>query len=116
MNKHKKGKKFHREKNQRNALMKSQARSLIIHGKMTTTVTKAKALRPFVEKLITIGKKDTLPSRRLLEERLGARATAKVVYADIAPRYKTRAGGYTRIVKLPKKRTDGATMAIISFV
>jgi large subunit ribosomal protein L17 len=109
-------KKFHREKNQRNALMRSQARSLILNGKITTTEVKAKALRPFVEKLITIGRNDTLASRRMLEKRLGARTTAKAVYADVAPRYKGRTGGYTRIVKLPKKRTDGARMAIISFV
>jgi large subunit ribosomal protein L17 len=107
--------KFGREKNQRKALMKSLARSLVIKQKIKTTEAKAKELRPFVEKLITLGKNETLASRRLLTARVGAEAS-KVIATKLSPDYKARTGGYTRITKLVRRKTDGAPMAVIEFV
>ncbi len=102
--------------NQRNALIKSLARSLVIHGKIETTLAKAKELRPFVEKLITKGKTGTLVARRTIIERLGAGQQVKILVEEIAPKYKERAGGYTRITKLPRREGDGSPMAQIEFV
>lgn len=108
--------KFGREKNQRQALMRSLARNLIRDGRMQTTAAKAKELRPYVEKLVTKAKSDTVASRRLIDSRImGAPETKKLV-TEIAPKYKTRAGGYIRIVKLPNRDLDGAAMALIEFV
>lgn len=112
---HKAKRKFGREKNQRVALMKSLAYALTLKEKIQTTEAKAKSLRPFVEKLITLGKKDNLATRRLLEARVGARA-AKKIATDLSPRYKERAGGYTRITKMVRRASDGAKMAIIELV
>lgn len=95
--------------------MKSLAYALAKEEKIKTTEAKAKELRPFMEKLITLGKKETLASRRLLESRVGVRA-AKKIATDLSPRYKERAGGYTRITKMVRRASDGAPQAIIEFV
>ena len=95
--------------------MKSLAYSLSMKGKIKTTEAKAKALRPYVEKLVTLGKKQTLASRRLLESRVGEGA-AKKITKKLAVTYKDRSGGYTRIVKMTPRKTDGSKMAIIEFV
>ena len=95
--------------------MKSLAYSLALKGKIKTTEAKAKELRPFMEKLITLGKKETLASRRLLESRVGAQA-AKKIATDLSKTYKERAGGYTRITKMIQRKSDGAPQAIIEFV
>jgi large subunit ribosomal protein L17 len=108
--------KFGREKNQRNALMKSLARSLVLKQKVKTTEAKAKELRPFVEKLITLGKKETLASRRLLVSRIGEDAAKKITVGGLAAGYKGRAGGYVRITKMIHRKSDGAPMAVIEFV
>lgn len=108
--------KFGREKDQRNALMKSLARSLVLREKINTTEAKAKELRPFVEKLVTLAKKDDLASRRILTARIGGVRETKKLFDTIAPKYKTRAGGYIRIIKLPPRVKDGARMAHIAFV
>jgi len=115
MRHHNTNKKFGRETNQRNALMKSLAYSLTIKGKIKTTEAKAKALRPFMEKLVTLGKKETLASRRLLESRVG-REAAKKIATVLAPAYNSRAGGYLRITKMVQRASDGAPQAIIEFV
>ena len=107
--------KFGREKNQRVALMKSLAHNLASKGKIKTTEAKAKELRPFIEKLVTLGKKETLASRRLLDARVG-KIAAKKIATEIAKEYKGRAGGYTRITKLVPRKSDGAKMAIIQFL
>jgi len=107
--------KFGREKNQRVALMKSLAYTLARDGKIKTTEAKAKSLRPFMEKLITLGKKGTLASRRLLESRVGVQA-AKIIATDLSVRYKERAGGYVRITKMVRRASDGAPQAVIEFV
>ena len=107
--------KFGRERNQRKALMKSLAYSLALKGKIKTTEAKAKELRPFMEKLVTLGKSATPASKRLLEARVGKQA-AKKIFSDLAPTYKERAGGYTRITKMVRRASDGAPQAIIEFV
>ena len=111
----KKTKKFGREKNQRNALMASLARSLVLHGKVKTTAVKAKALRPVVEKLVTHGKTNSVASRRLLSARVGGEG-AKHLVDVLGPKYKDRNGGYTRIIKMPNRTSDNTAMAVIEFV
>jgi len=115
MRKYKKGRKFSREKDQRRALMQGLASSLILHEQIETTTAKAKSLRPFVEKLITKGKKESLSTRRLITKYL-PKETAKKLFDEIGPRYKERAGGYTRIIKLAPRQSDGAEMAVIQLV
>lgn len=110
-------KKLGREKSGRTALLCSLAESLIIHGSIQTTEAKAKALRPFIEKLITIARENTLSSRRIVLSRLGNRAVASEKLSnDIAKRFKDRNGGYVRIVKMSRRTSDAAPMAIIQFV
>jgi large subunit ribosomal protein L17 len=109
-------KKFGREKNVRNALMRSLARNLIRDEKITTTLSKAKALRPYVEKLVTKARVGTVTSRRLVISRIGVGSESKKLVDTLAPKYKTRAGGYTRITKLPLRKLDAAAMAVIEFV
>jgi len=117
MRHHNKNKKFGRVRKQRTALMRGLARSLILEESIKTTEAKAKALRPYVEKLVTRGKKDTIFSRRLVSSRLGnSKDAASKLFAEISPKYKDRAGGYTRITSLSKRASDGADMALIEFV
>ena len=107
--------KFGREKGQRAALLKSLARSLILRGKMQTTLAKAKEIRPVVEKMVTRGKSATLANRRLLIASLGdARTAGKLL--KTAEGYKDRTGGYLRITKMGPRKGDAAQMAIIEFV
>lgn len=112
----KKGKKFSRKKGQRRAFLKSLVVNLISYGRIKTTVTRAKATKSLVERLITRGKKQNIPALRILMKTL-PKQTAYKLYHEIAPRYKERTGGYTRIVKMSKKRVgDGVDMATIEFV
>ncbi len=113
-----KTKSFHRPKEQREHLFVNLAVALINHGRIETTLPKAKALRPFIEKLITLAKKETIASRRLINSRLKHhQAAADKLFKEIAPLYKERNGGYTRIYKLAKKRIgDSSEMAIIELV
>jgi len=97
-----KNRKLGREKGQRVALLRSLARSLVLHEGITTTTAKAKALRPYVERLITMSKKGTIASRRLIGSRLGAPDVVRKLYETLAPRYEKRIGGYTRITRLGK--------------
>lgn len=108
--------KFGRETGQRRALLRSLAESLIKQGRIETTEAKAKELRPYVEKLVTMARKGTLASRRLVISRLGTEPRAEKLLATIGPRYAERPGGYTRITKLPPRKSDGSKMAIIEFV
>lgn len=97
--------------------MRSLARSLVIHERISTTEAKAKELRPFVEELITKAKKDTVANRRLVTARLHDAAATKKLFAAIAPRYAERPGGYTRIVKRAKRgANDARKMAYIALV
>lgn len=106
--------KFGREKGQREALFKSLATSLIEHGRIKTTRAKAKTLSTHVDKLVTVAKKQTLASRRQLAEELGPKAVKKLA-SDIAPKFETRQGGYTRVIPLDRRMSDGAEMALIEF-
>ncbi|MDP3795042.1 MAG: 50S ribosomal protein L17 [bacterium] len=110
-----KQRKFSRERNTRNALKKSLAEGLIVHEKIHTTAARAKTIRPVVERMVTYAKTPNLAATRLLAKRL-APATVKKLVSEIAPRYKERSGGYTRITHTARRRADGAPMAIIEFV
>ena len=96
--------------------MKSLALSLILHGKIQTTLEKAKELRPFVEKLVTRARNANLHSQRLLRSRIGNAAGVAKLVKEIAPKYEKRRGGYTRVAKLGEMRKDGSARAIIEFV
>lgn len=109
--------KFGRPANQRRALLRALALSLFERGKITTTLAKAKELRPFAEKLLTLGKRGTPTARKLLASRLyNNREIVKKLCDDIAPKYADRAGGYTRVTKLTRRLSDGSAMAVIEFV
>ena len=111
----KKGRKLNRERNQRKALLKTLAVSLINKGKIKTTTAKAKELRPFAERLVTYAKKNTVASKRNLLSLVGKIATLKI--EELAKtKYLNRNGGYTRIIKLPTRKTDGSPMSFIEFV
>jgi large subunit ribosomal protein L17 len=116
MRHHKKRRTFNRPKAQRVALMKSLARSLVLEEGITTTIAKAKELRPFVEGLVTESKKNTVASRRTVTTRLGSSEAVKKLHDEFAKRYASRAGGYTRIVKLGRIGKRVAEMARIEFV
>jgi large subunit ribosomal protein L17 len=113
----KKAQTFARPSNQRRALMRSLARSLVLEERISTTEAKAKALRPFIERLVTYAKKNTLASRRLTKSRLGDDVAVKKLFDAIGPRYSDRAGGYTRIVKRTLRgANDARKLAYIAFV
>ncbi len=95
--------------------MKSLALALVTKKKITTTEAKAKELRSFVEKLVTKAKVKSIPAIKLINSRVGKIATRELV-SIIGPKYEKRAGGYTRIIKLPRRLSDGASMAQIEFV
>ncbi len=107
--------KFGRESAQRKALLKSLATALIMNGRIKTTEAKAKSLRPEFEKLITKAKKNTVHSKRLVNSVLNKKV-AKKLFSEIAPRHASRHGGYTRIIKLGPRKSDGAKMAYIEIV
>lgn len=109
--------KFGRVKNQRTAFMRGLALALINEERITTTVARAKSLRPYVEKLVTRGRDASVASHRLLTSFLGNQPeAAKKLIETISPRYKDRQGGYTRVIKLTPRKGDGSPMAIIEFV
>ena len=110
-----KKKQLSRGRNQRNALIKTLAVSLVKYGKITTTEIKAKVLKPFIEKLITKGKDGSLNSRRIIASKIGVVSANKIVN-DIAPKYKDRKGGYTRVIKVRTRLSDASRMAQIEFV
>lgn len=111
----KRGRKFHRETGQRKALMKGVISSLILHGKITTTLAKAKEFAPKAEKAITKAKKGDLHSRRILLRTFSDTVVDKLI-SDVAPTNKDRNGGYTRIIKLGERKSDSAKMAILELV
>ena len=115
--KHKiKGRKLNRTSAHRKALFKNLAAALIEHEQITTTLPKAKDLRPVIEKMITIGKKGTLHARRQLISKLPKSADFKKIMTELPERYKERKGGYTRIIKKGYRYGDSAPLAIIEFV
>ncbi len=100
----------------RRALLRSLTISLVEHGRIKTTVRKAKELRRHVERAITLGKKGDLNTTRILVSRLHCKDTVKTIMTDLSPRFKTRPGGYTRIIKLGNRPGDMAEMAFIEWV
>lgn len=117
MKHHKSQRKFGRVRKVRTGLLRGLVRSLVLHERIETTIAKARELRPQVEKLVTMAKKDTLASRRLIASRLGNDTeVSKKLHEEIAPRYKERAGGYTRISKLGTFEDAKRDKAIIEFV
>jgi len=118
MRHHNANRKFGRVKKARTALMQGLAVSLIRDGSIRTTEAKAKELRPFVEKLVTRAKSDTVASRRILAARLGGGSAlaVKTLIEKVVPAEKNRNGGYTRITKLSPRKSDASGMAVIEFV
>ncbi len=110
------GRQLRRTSEQKLALMRSLAQSLFERGAIETTEAKAKELRPFVEKLITKAKSGTLHARRLAIRHVQKREIADKLFQEIGPRYATRAGGYTRILKTGHRKGDGAEMARIELI
>jgi large subunit ribosomal protein L17 len=110
------GRKLGRTTAHRKALFRNQLSSLITHERIQTTLPKAKDLRPLIEKMITLGKRGGLHARRLALKTIPEATTVKKLFEEIAPRFKERAGGYTRIMKLGRRQGDGAEMAILEFI
>ena len=110
------GRKLQRKSGHRAALLRNLAAALIKHEQIQTTTPKAKELRPYVEKLITLAKRGGLSNRRLAHSRLMDETQLRKLFDVIAPRYEGRAGGYTRIVKAGIRASDAAPMAIIELV
>jgi large subunit ribosomal protein L17 len=110
------GRKLQRTASHRAALFRNQAAALIKHEQITTTLAKAKELRPYVEKLVTLAKKGGLSNRRLAHARLLDETQLKKLFEVLAERYAGRNGGYTRVIKAGIRASDAASMAIIEFV
>jgi len=110
------GRKLQRTSSHRAALFRNMSAALIKHEQITTTVAKAKELRPYVEKLVTLAKKGGLSNRRLAHARLLDDAQLVKLFDVLAERYADRNGGYTRIIKTGPRASDAAQMAIIEFV
>lgn len=108
--------KLKRNASHRKALLSNLACSLIEHGRIKTTLGKAKALRPVAEKLVTLAKRDDLHSRRLAVAYLHQKDIVKKLFAEVAPASKNRQGGYCRITKLGARMSDSAPMAVIEWV
>jgi large subunit ribosomal protein L17 len=110
------GRQLSRNASHRHALMRNMATSLLRHETIRTTVPKAKELRRVVEPLITLAKIDSLGKRRLAFSRLRDIAVVEKLFADLGPRFKARAGGYTRILKMEPRPGDSADMALMQLV
>lgn len=111
-----KGRRMQRTGAHRQALLKNLSAALIKHEQIMTTVPKAKEMRPYVEKLITLAKKGGLSNRRLAHSRLMDEVQEKKLFGELAERYADRSGGYTRIIKAGFRDSDAAPMAVIELV
>ncbi|MEO7986019.1 MAG: 50S ribosomal protein L17 [Gemmatimonadales bacterium] len=111
-----KGRQLSRTSSHRRALLNNMATSLFEHGRIVTTEAKAKELRPFAEKLITLARRGDLHARRLVERRIKSRETLSRLFSEIGPRFAARPGGYTRILKLGHRDGDGADVARIELL
>jgi large subunit ribosomal protein L17 len=109
-------KKLNRTSAHRQAMFANMAAALVKHEQIVTTLPKAKALRPVVERLITLAKKGDLGSRRLVISRMRDLDQTKKLFDTLAPRFKGRAGGYTRVLKAGYRHGDNAPLAVIEFV
>ena len=110
------GRKLQRTSSHRAALFRNMAAALIKHEQITTTTAKAKELRPYVEKLVTLAKKGGLSNRRIAHSRIMDEAQVRKLFEVIGPRYAERNGGYTRIIKAGIRQSDAAPIAVIEFV
>ena len=108
--------KLQRTSSHRKALLRNMSAALIKHEQITTTVSKARELAPYVEKLITLGKRGGLSNRRLAQSRLMEETQLAKLFEVLAPRYASRAGGYTRIIKAGYRASDAAPIAVIELV
>jgi len=108
--------KLGRTSSHRRALLRSLVTSLVLHGRIETTETKAKAVKPLADKMVTLGKRGDLHARRQAAAFLMQPEAVKKLFDDIAPKYAERNGGYTRILKTGPRRGDAAPMAIIEWV
>ena len=108
--------KLGRQFEHRNAMLANMVCSLIKHRRITTTLAKAKAARSVAEKLVTLGKSGTIHDRRMAVARLHQEDAAKILFKEIAPVFKERAGGYTRIIRLNQRQGDAAQRVILEWV
>jgi len=113
---HRSGKKLGRDSAHRKALYANLTASLIEHGRIRTTETKAKAVRPIAEKIVTLGREGTIHARRQVLAYIRSQEVTHKLFSEVAPRFKDRPGGYTRIVKLGPRQGDSAPMAYLEFV
>jgi len=117
MRHNKSGRKLGRVSEHRRALFRNQLKSLITHERIITTLPKAKELRPIAERVVTLGRRaDSVHARRLAARWLDDRDLVHRLFTEIGPRFTSRPGGYTRIVKLGPRRGDGAELAVLEFV
>ena len=116
MRHHRSGKKLGRDSAHRKALYSNLAGALIEHGRIKTTVTKAKAVKPIAEQMITLGRRGDLHARRQALAELRSQEAVHQLFADVAPRFADRPGGYTRIVKLGHRPGDAAEMVYLELV
>lgn len=110
------GRKLQRTSSHRAALFRNMAAALIKHEQITTTLAKAKEIRPYVEKLVTLAKKGGLANRRLAQARLMDETQLKKLFEVLADRYSDRNGGYCRVIKAGIRASDAAPMAVVEFV
>jgi large subunit ribosomal protein L17 len=111
-----KGRQLSRTASHRSAMLRNMATSLFAHERVITTEAKAKELRPYAEKLITLARRGDLHARRLAERKIRDRETLTKLFVDIGPRFAARPGGYTRILKLGHRPGDGADLARIELL
>ena len=111
-----KGRKLGRDSAHRKALFSNLTGALVTHGRIKTTLAKAKEVRPIAERMVTLGKRGDLHSRRQAKAFLRSGDVVHLLFAEVAPRFEERQGGYTRIVKLGPRQGDGAEMAYIEWV
>jgi len=111
-----KGKKLRRDTAHRRALLRNLVTSFLEKERIRTSLAKAKASRPLAEKMITLGKRDTLHARRQAERFIFRKAVLKKLFDELGPRFSERPGGYTRIVKIGPRRGDGMDMALLELI
>jgi len=108
--------KLSRNTSHRRALLRNLVTDFLDHGRLMTTLPKAKEIRPLAEKMITLGKQDSLHARRQVQSYVLREAVAKKLFDTVAPKFADRKGGYSRIIKLGNRKGDGADMAIIELL
>jgi large subunit ribosomal protein L17 len=109
------GRKLNRTQSHRKALFRNMVLSLIRHGRIVTTDAKAKELRRFADRMVTLGKQGDLAARRMAFAFMQSRDAVKKLFDEIAPQFKERPGGYTRVIKFERRRGDAASLSVIEF-